>query len=150
MAPVAGMPPKNGTTILATPCAISSVFELWRSPMTPSATIADSNDSIAPNMAMVNATGSSCCTVTIRSVPASSCGTRSDGSPDGKLYKSAMVLIESTPAYRFSSQHTKVMMMIATNDPGIFFEINGVSTIIRMVPMPTANAAQLMSDRCAK
>ena len=59
IAPVAGMPPKKGTTTFATPWAMSSVFELCLSPITPSATIADSKDSIAPNIAMVNAEGNS-------------------------------------------------------------------------------------------
>ena len=54
MVPVAGMPPKNGTTKLATPCAISSWFgsclgrpEIW------SATRAHSSDSTAPSSAIV-------------------------------------------------------------------------------------------------
>ena len=58
MAPVTGIPPKNGTTMLAAPCAMSSVLELWRSPVTPSATVAESSDSMAPSMAMVKAGGS--------------------------------------------------------------------------------------------
>ena len=58
IAPVTGIPPKTGTMILAAPCAISSVLELCLSPVSPSATVADSNDSIAPNIAMVNAEGS--------------------------------------------------------------------------------------------
>ena len=57
MAPVAGIPPKKGTIKLATPCATNSMFELCFLPITPSATAAESNDSIAPNMAMVKADG---------------------------------------------------------------------------------------------
>ena len=59
IAPVAGIPPKNGTTIFAMPWAINSVFELCLSPITPSATIADSRLSIAPNIAIVKAAGKS-------------------------------------------------------------------------------------------
>jgi len=55
MAPVTGIPPKNGTTMFATPCPISSVLELCWSPVTPSATVADNKDSIAPSMAIVKA-----------------------------------------------------------------------------------------------
>ena len=55
MAPVAGMPPKSGEARLAKPWAISSVLELWWSPITPSATVAESRLSIAPRMAMVMA-----------------------------------------------------------------------------------------------
>ena len=57
MAPVTGMPPKNGTTIFAMPCPISSVLESVRDPVTPSATVADRRLSIAPRMAIVNAEG---------------------------------------------------------------------------------------------
>ena len=42
MAPVAGIPPNSGVAMLATPCAISSVLESCLSPITPSATVADS------------------------------------------------------------------------------------------------------------
>ena len=52
--PVAGMPPKNGTTKLATPCAISSWFGSWRGkPDSWSATRAHSSDSTAPSSAIV-------------------------------------------------------------------------------------------------
>ena len=39
IAPVAGIPPRNGATILAIPCAISSVFERWFPLIIPSATV---------------------------------------------------------------------------------------------------------------
>jgi hypothetical protein len=55
MAPVAGMPPKSGEATLAMPCATSSMLDRWRPPIIPSATTADSSDSIAPSVAMVNA-----------------------------------------------------------------------------------------------
>ncbi len=57
MAPVTGMPPKNGTVILARPWPISSVLELVREPVIPSATVDDSSDSMAPSIAMVKAEG---------------------------------------------------------------------------------------------
>ena len=47
IAPVAGILPNRGAMILAAPCAISSVLESWRSPITPSATVADSSDWIS-------------------------------------------------------------------------------------------------------
>ena len=54
MVPVAGMPPKKGTTKLATPCAISSWLGSWRGrPLSWSATRAHSSDSMAPSSAMV-------------------------------------------------------------------------------------------------
>ena len=54
MVPVAGMPPKNGVTKFAIPCAINSWFGLCRSPIMPSATRAHSRDSIAPRNASVS------------------------------------------------------------------------------------------------
>ena len=59
MAPVTGIPPKMGTVILASPCPISSVLELVREPVIPSATVAESSDSMAPSTAIVKAEGSS-------------------------------------------------------------------------------------------
>ena len=55
IAPVAGMPPNSGDAMFATPCATSSMFERCRPPIMPSATTADSSDSTAPSIAIVNA-----------------------------------------------------------------------------------------------
>ena len=52
IAPVAGMPPKNGVTMLPTPSASSSASGSCRVRAMPSATTADSSDSMAPSMAM--------------------------------------------------------------------------------------------------
>ena len=57
MAPVAGMPPNSGETMLAIPWATSSTLELWRSPVMPSATTAESMLSSAASMATVKAAG---------------------------------------------------------------------------------------------
>ena len=56
-APVAAMPPKNGTTMLPTPWAISSTSGSCLWPVMPSATTADSSDSMAPSIAMAKAEG---------------------------------------------------------------------------------------------
>ena len=54
------MPPKNGETKLATPCAISSWFGSWRGrSVRLSATRAHSSDSIAPSTAIVSVGNSS-------------------------------------------------------------------------------------------
>jgi hypothetical protein len=55
MVPVAGMPPKNGVTKLATPWAMSSWLGSWRCNcgVMLSATRAHSSDSMAPSSAMV-------------------------------------------------------------------------------------------------
>ena len=55
IAPVAEMPPKNGQKKFAIPWPMSSWFESWRSSIMPSATIAESSDSIAPSIAIVSA-----------------------------------------------------------------------------------------------
>ncbi|CFP65545.1 Uncharacterised protein [Bordetella pertussis] len=55
MAPVAAKPPNSGATILARPWPTSSWLESWRGPAMPSATTADSRDSMAPSMAMAKA-----------------------------------------------------------------------------------------------
>ncbi len=61
MVPVAGMPPKAGATMLATPCAISSWLGSWRgASIRLSATRAHSSDSIAPSMASVSVGKTSC------------------------------------------------------------------------------------------
>ncbi len=55
IAPVAGMPPNSGETMLATPWATSSMFDRCRPPIMPSATTAESSDSMAPRAAMASA-----------------------------------------------------------------------------------------------
>ena len=55
IAPVAGIPPKSGEAMLATPCATSSMLERCRPPIMPSATTAERSDSIAPRAAMAKA-----------------------------------------------------------------------------------------------
>ena len=59
MAPVAAKPPKKGATTLPMPCAISSASGSCLRPVMPSATTAESSDSIAPSMAIAKAAGSS-------------------------------------------------------------------------------------------
>ena len=58
MVPVTQMPPNSAEPMLATPCATSSQFERWRRPVMPSATTADSSDSMAPSSAKATASGS--------------------------------------------------------------------------------------------
>ena len=55
IAPVAGMPPKIGEAIFATPCATSSMLDRCFPPTMPSATTAESSDSIAASNAIVKA-----------------------------------------------------------------------------------------------
>ena len=55
------------------------------SPITPSATIAERSDSIAPSIAIVNATGRSDCIVEKILSPAGRAGKRHSGRPDGNV-----------------------------------------------------------------
>ena len=145
MAPVTGMPPKNGTMMFAAPCAMSSVLELCLSPVTPSATVADSSDSMAPSIAMVNAGGSSSRIVS-----------RLNEKPVGAgivgliLYRSPMVSMASTPAKRLSRKETTVTMMIAASDPGILRDTFGVSSMISMLIMPVPSDQRLVVPKCRK
>jgi len=61
MVPVTGIPPNRIEPILAVPCATSSQFERCLRPDMPSATTAESNDSIAPRSAMAAASGRTAC-----------------------------------------------------------------------------------------
>ena len=71
IAPVAAKPPNIGAAMLAMPWPISSWFESCLVPAMPSATTADSSDSIAPSMAMAKAgpiSSSACASVMLGSV----------------------------------------------------------------------------------
>ena len=59
MAPVTGMPPNSPDPMLPMPWATSSMFDLCRVPIIPSATTAESSDSIAASKAIVTAEGNS-------------------------------------------------------------------------------------------
>ena len=55
--PVTQKPPKSAEPTLATPCATSSQFERCRRPVMPSATTAESSDSIAPSSVKLKRVG---------------------------------------------------------------------------------------------
>ena len=115
MAPVAGIPPKIGDARLAIPWAISSVLESWRSPITPSATVAESSDSMAPSIAMVIA-GETSPLITSHD----SSGTWAPGSWLEIEKRSPMVSIELMPIYCFRSKAAIVITMMAISEPGNF------------------------------
>ena len=58
-APVAAMPPKKGATMLPSPRPMSSASGSCRVPVMPSATTAESSDSMAPSIAIAKAAGRS-------------------------------------------------------------------------------------------
>ena len=116
IAPVAGIPPNNGEAMLAMPCPMSSVLELWWSPMTPSATVADNRLSMAPNTAMVTAGPTSPLMVSHDRA-----GTTAPGSVELMLKRSPMVSMVVTPAYSFSNKAATVITTMATSEPGSAF-----------------------------
>ena len=145
MAPVAGIPPNSGAIILAAPWAISSVFESWRSPMTPSATAADNRDSMAPSTAMVMATGNK-----FLIASQSNLGTTASGNCDWMVKRSPMVSMQVIPPYVFIRYTAIVTTMMAISEPGIFFENRGVSAIIRTLTMLTMAFHQLTVSKWRK
>ena len=109
MAPVAGRPPNSADTVLATPCATSSMFERWRPPVMPSATTADSSDSTPARKAMVNALGSSS---RVRSN--GMCGNWKLGSAEGRPPN----LLPMVSAGSAKAVHTSVHSSSAIRNPG--------------------------------
>ena len=79
MVPVTQKPPKSAEPTLAMPCATSSMFERCRRPVMPSATTAESSDSIAPSSAKLKASGSTA----ITSADARPAAAPAAGSPAG-------------------------------------------------------------------
>ena len=145
MAPVAGIPPNSGVAMLATPCAISSVLESCLSPITPSATVADSKDSMAPSTAIVMATGNK-----FFIASQSRAGITASGSSARMLKRSPMVSIQSMPPYTFISQTATVTTMMAISDPGIFFENRGVMAMMKILTILTIVFHQLTVSKCRK
>ena len=151
MAPVAGMPPNSGATMLARPCPTNSWFESCRSPVTPSATVAESKLSIAPSTAMTSAVGSSLLRVEKVKLPSgavnrpcqSSCQAVTGGSEAVMAPKrSPMVGICVQPCPLVSAT-TAVVTTMATSEPGRRFEMRCVPTMIPTVESATARAPQL-------
>ena len=99
--------------------------------MTPSATVADSSDSMAPNTAMVTAGPTR-----LLMVSHDRAGTVASGSSEWMLKRSPMVSMEVMPAYCLSSRATTVMMMIATSEPGTFLLKRGVRAMMTTLATP--------------
>ena len=131
IAPVAGIPPKRGEARLATPWAISSVFESWWSPITPSATVADKRLSMAPNMAMVIA-GDTSCLIVSHVIS----GTWALGSSLEIENLSPMVSMLPIPPKFFNNNATIVINMMATREPGIFLLNRGVMAMTITLAIP--------------
>ncbi len=93
MVPVTQMPPNSAEPILATPCATSSQFERCRRPVMPSATTAESSDSIAPSSAKAIASGSTAC-----SLPRLTAGSAGSGSRRGMPPKRVPMVSTGSPS----------------------------------------------------
>ena len=111
IAPVAAKPPNSGATMFARPWPTSSWFESCRVPAMPSATTADSSDSIAPSIAIVKAGPISMITCDIVSA-----GHTSGGRPVGMPPKALPIV--AMPGH-CSSWCRPVAMSIAIRGPGI-------------------------------
>ena len=111
MVPVAGMPPKNGTTALAMPWAISSwLGSCLGRPLSWSATRAHSRDSMAPSAVMVSVGVTSSLTVSQEKS-----GSANTGSPCGMPPK--RVPMVSTG--HCSAQASRLRVSRATTGPGM-------------------------------
>ena len=99
--------------------------------MTPSATVADSSDSMAPRMAMVNA-GDTRLFIVSHVIG----GTCASGSSLLIENLSPMVSIDVTPAKFFSSSAATVITIMAISEPGIFLLKRGVTAISSTLATP--------------
>ncbi len=110
MVPVAGMPPKYGTTKLAMPCAISSWLGLCRGrPESWSATRAHSSDSTAPSNASVSVGATSRRTVAHE---------KSGNANVGRLGAMAPKRWPMVSTGKASAQASSVSVTSATTGPG--------------------------------
>ena len=134
IAPVAGMPPKSGTTRLARPWATSSTSGLCRSPHMLSATTAESRLSIAASIATVNAEGKS---GRIRS--ARNSGSASAGSPVGMPPN----LVPIVPTWMPAKTQAMVVATRAMIMPGSFFVTRGHRRIMATVATETTTVGVL-------
>ena len=128
MTPVQGMPPKIPIAMFATPCPISSWFESCRSSIMPSATTADSRDSIAPSTATVIAAGTSACHASNDS--AGQCGA---GKVRGKSPNREPSVAMENFSFRWKIASAIVARTTITIDPGrnfpSFFGQNQIASV---------------------
>ena len=120
IAPVAGIPPKSGLKIFATPWAISSMFELCLLPIIPSATAALKSDSIAARTAIDRLEEDSCLIKAIEKDGI--CGA---GKDDGISPYRLPIVAVSQPKNFFKIRQAIVESRITISEPGIFLLIFG-------------------------
>ncbi|MFT3915001.1 MAG: hypothetical protein QM704_13055 [Anaeromyxobacteraceae bacterium] len=140
MAPVAGMPPKNGAITLPTPWASSSASGSCRVRAMPSATTAERSDSIAPSIAMAKALPRRARNVARSQVSASpagpaasqgsigsggSCGMPRTSTPFTTEWNRLAMVATSAPAQVLSAIATSAANGRATSGAGTRFVIRG-------------------------
>ena len=132
MVPVTGMPPNTAEPILAKPCATSSQLERWRRPVMPSATTADSSDSIEPSSAKAAASGSTASTLS-----AEKSGSAGQGSVRGMPPKREPIVSTGSDSRKAASEATTM----ATSMPGQLGRKRFSPATTRMVRRATPAAA---------
>ena len=133
IAPVAGIPPNRIEPMLATPWATSSQSALWRLPVMPSATTAESRDSIAASIAIVRAEG-----INSRAIDRLNGGRCGVGSVLG--IPPNLLPIVSTPCTSNSATMHEAAIT-ATIIPGTRGATRRKTTIRPSEPRPTTNVA---------
>lgn len=117
--------------MLATPCAMSSMFERWRPPIMPSDTTADSSDSIPASSAIVNAG-----LARLASRGSVTSGSAGRGSP-ASITPNRLPIVSTG---RWNSCTIAVVTTRATSVPGIRLSKRRHTTMIANVSVPTPRA----------
>ena len=108
-------------------------------PVTPSATVADSSDSMAPSTAMVKAEGSSRLMVAMLSSKP-----RGRGISVLMVPKRSPMVWTAKPSMPLRKYVAAVTVMMAMSAPGSLFDIFGVNIIMSSDTRPTASVGRLM------
>ena len=133
------MPPNNGAAMFATPCATSSMLERCRPPIMPSATTAESSDSIPPSIAIVNAGPMS-----PFSIGRVTCGRLGRG--NAALMAPKRLPMVSTGMC--NSCTSAVVTISATNEPGMRRSSFGQTRMMTKVSTASPSAAGLSESKC--
>ena len=137
IAPVAGMPPKSPEKILPRPWPTSSALDLCVSPIIPSDTTAESSDSIPARIAIVKAGEISLLTISKVTFGSFGVGNEEFSSPN-----TLPIVLTSRPVI-FTR---RVVIIIATREPGILSVIFGHTSIMITASSPTRAALGLIND----
>jgi len=141
MVPVTQMPPNSAEPMLAKPCATSSQLERWLRPVMPSATTAESSDSIAPSKAKATASGSTA--IIFSSDSGGSCGS-------GSVRGNSPNWLPMVATGRCKSADAIVTTPTAIRMPGHVGRMRRMATISTTVASEAARARVLkVGNACA-